>query len=753
MSVLAHERPRMRFLGILIALIWSGLAVAMTVSDSLLLSQLGASWVPIALMLASGTTLGGALAVNRLLARLPLASLLLSVLCLGLAAVGAAAVLHLSQVRWLGLALSGWYSASFTLLSTLVFGLAAECMDPHSSKRLFPKLAMAATLGELLGGLGMALAAGRPLVGLGLWATAWSLAALWLLHHRVQLQQWRGARQPTVALSWGALARYTRQQPMARALVGLLASMVLCQGLSQLVISQVLARELNSPERLGSFLGWLVAASNLAELAIAGWLTPYLLKVLGVRLTSTLQPLCMALCLLLLEFERSLSTAVLLWLSRRMLADSLGSPVRNLLYNALPGRLRAPLRAFLDGCVVALSQLCIGLSLRALQPHLSLASLCHLGVLLGWIYWVASLLAARAYFRGLVGDLQHLGLQLHPTPVPLPPQQAQHDPRLRRQAVQQQVLASTPEQALPYLQSEATATVEAALEVLGRSRQHWTREWLDHQLQMRTRRAGWAWMARQGWQDSDSLEQRFLNLALEKSWLQEQHLALSVLGWLEGPELVELLQRSLKGAATRRGTALEVLSQLGGQSSIRTLVALLEPADDATRLRQLEVHLGKLPPDPLAWASHHSDPWVRWAALRRLRGSRPAQQRRMQELLLLSDCQPLRALSLEALEWLRLRCLPRVVAAGSVLQLQGQPARCAHLLLEGQLEPPLPLAGWLECLDGGSWSSDLRCLTACRLLTLTPQDLQALVQAYPECAQSFFSWLCAELRLREARAA
>ena len=228
-----HEYAKMSFLLGLIVICWVGLTVAMTVTEALLLTHLGIRYLPVAMLLTASLTVVGSLTYASQLARRSLVWILGATLALNSCLLMLATWGLQRGALWLGLPLFAFYGSSFTLLSAQCFGLAGECIDTHSSKRLFPVLAVACTCGELLGGILVASGSARisPSGWLLVWTTTQALAMAWLLLHRKSLEQWRqavvGANVGRHKIGLAQAVSYLRTAPMARALALLLASMVL----------------------------------------------------------------------------------------------------------------------------------------------------------------------------------------------------------------------------------------------------------------------------------------------------------------------------------------------------------------------------------------------------------------------------------------------------------------------------------------------------------------------------------------------
>ena len=791
-QVRPHEWPKLRFLLGQILISWTGLSIAMMVTDTLLLSTLGVKYLPAALLLSSFFTLTSSLSYTALLGRYQSLQLLQGTLALlGSLLLGGFLGLK-AGAGWLCLPLLALYGTSFSMVATQSFGLASECIDTYSSKRLFPVLTVAATCGELLGGLLVAAAARwvDPAGWVLVWAGCNFLALGWLWAHREKLLQWRQGGLKSARRQPGAVLQYLRHAPMARSLTLLLLGMVLCQGTSQYLFSQVFARSFPQAQDLAYFLGTLVALTNLAELVIATQLTPRLVAWLGVARAGWLHPLLMLSGLLGLSLHFRLGPAMWLWICRRTMQDSMATPIRNLLYNAIPARVRGHLRAFLDGVVVSCAQACVALMLLLLQRQLSPNHISYVGVALALVYGAGALGASRNYLRTLVGELQVEGLRLqsqHTQATLTAPQVvrnrslrewetemlearspaesedamealAWHTDPLAFQMLARALALPHPWQrhgaafrlgalgeagvraALPYLFSDQFATVEAALQVLGESRSAWATSLLQAQFASRARAAARAWLASQQ-METDGLADRFLKEALLQECGRHRRLAFRVLRWLEGEELAETLRLALLSQGGRSANALEVLSNLGERQSAQLFVTLLEPNTEAERARLLGGILGRSGGGATALSD---DPWVRWASVRVGQPLTRWEVGKMEQLLALRQTRPFHRLDLDELEVVRLRMIEERFEHDRIFWQPGEAVKRGYVMIQG--ERPGDFLGGVELAGHMPARTTLATCGPVRMLSLSASQWEQIVRELPALALGTFQWLSAELR-------
>lgn len=411
-EVRSGERQRFSLFFALAALLLAGQAVGLTVSESLLLSRLGVDALPRAILAASVVTVLGSMIYAAWVGRHRHESSFIRLLLAAVTFLALSAWLVQVGVTFIYLALFCFYCLTFSLFYTHFYTLAADYFDTFSAKRLLPLFGVGATVGELVGGL-VASALSRLFSAhalLWVWVGFLLAAAGLLALNGRRLREWKPAAGTGPASSWGAEIRagmrYLRRSQLGRALVQTVAGMILAMAVVQYIYSDVFVSRFPDENDLAAFLGGFLAVTNLLELVIGARLTPWLIRRAGVARTNLIHPVGTLLTMGLLLVDYSLVPAMLAWMNRKMLQDSLAAPVRALVFNAFPARFRGKVRAFMEGVVGSSAQAVAGLGLLLGQHSLTARGLVWAGLALGALYLVGALKVRREYLRTLVEGLQ-----------------------------------------------------------------------------------------------------------------------------------------------------------------------------------------------------------------------------------------------------------------------------------------------------------------------------------------------------------
>lgn len=412
-NVRASERDRFFFFGTLCGIITLAQTVGLVGAEALLLTHQGAEVLPQTFIAASALTVVGsllyALGVDQSRNDIYFIWILLG---LGLL-IGGATVFAFQGASWSYPALFCLFYLSLAILMNHYWTFTGDFFDTLSAKRLFPLFVVGSSVGGLIGGVVAGLLAKSPVGSLLLlvaWVVTLALAALWIRLYKRQLRRWgplelEEADETSIS---GLLAsiRYLRTSSLGRWLVFSAVTMVMALFISQYLYSDVLARSYPDPEKLAEFLGYFLAATNLLEILIEVAITPFLIQRLGVASANLVHPVLTLVSFVALAANYSLLPALVARVNRETIENAISGPVRNLVYNALPARLRGRMRAFLEGIVVYSGMVLAGVTLLILQRTLKPFDLCLAGGGIAMLYLVANLKVLGAYLQTLVLEIR-----------------------------------------------------------------------------------------------------------------------------------------------------------------------------------------------------------------------------------------------------------------------------------------------------------------------------------------------------------
>jgi HEAT repeat protein len=410
-DVRAAERPRFRFFFTLSALIGAAQVVGISASEALFLGEFGVRWLPHTFVAASIVTVAaswyyasvvGAQRNDTLFERMLIFSAVLLLASSAAVAAGVSVVLP---------ALVCLYWANYAVFLNHYWTFTGDYFDTLASKRLFPLFTVGASVGSIAGGAVTAVA-GRflpPAALVGLWALCLLGGALLLHRHRRHLRLWgplalEEADDTSLRGVRGAL-RIVRRTPIGRRLAFSAACMVLSLFVLQYLYSDVFARTFETSAELAVFFGVYLLATNVIEVGIELWVTPWVIRRLGVASANVIHPVLTILSFAALAASYRLPAAVAARANRELAENAMAGPIRNLVYNALPAPVRGATRAFLEGVVVYSGMAVAGLVLLALTGRLDPQWLCAAGGATALLYLAANWGVRRQYLRTLVAEL------------------------------------------------------------------------------------------------------------------------------------------------------------------------------------------------------------------------------------------------------------------------------------------------------------------------------------------------------------
>jgi len=405
-AVRRAERSRAVYFTALFMLLSASQTFGLVGSEALLLARLGSAELPKAFVAAALVTVAGSLAYASAVGVLRNDRLFTGMLAgaaalLGLATAGASA----GDARIL-IGLFCAYYLTQAVFTNHFWTFSGDYFDTLTSKRLFPVFTVGSSVGGLLGGAAslpaiQAYGAESLIAG---WAAGLAGSALLLWLGRRLLRTWVPREQDeadeTSVQSMRAAAGYLRRARLGRALAIYALGMVLALFIAQYLYSQIFAAAFPKSEELAAFIGSYLAITNGIEIALELWLTPRLIRRFGVPSAQLFHPMLVLASFAGLGLRPGLVSGVAARAARELVDNAVGQPIRSLVCNALPRRLRGQLRAFLEGVVVYAGMAAAGALLLVLAepPPQALAAV---GSLAAALYLGAGIVVRREYVREL----------------------------------------------------------------------------------------------------------------------------------------------------------------------------------------------------------------------------------------------------------------------------------------------------------------------------------------------------------------
>lgn len=405
------ERSRFLFFVSLFTLVSLAQTVGLVGAEALFLSRVGVEWLPHTFIAASVITVLASFLYAAVVGRLRNDTVFVHILGIGavlLAGLTVATTRDLPVA--LPAALCAWFAGQ-AIFTNHFWSFTGDYFDTLASKRLVPLFTAGASLGGIVGG---GVAAGLGWLAptewlLAAWGIVLAAAALMIRLGRRRLRRWGPLEleEEDVTSMGGMLgaARYLRRSPLARWLVVSCLGMVLSLFVAQYLYSDVFVRSYPDAGELAAFLALFLAVTNALEIVVEMTIAPALIRRLGVPSANLVHPVLTLLSFVALAVDYRLAPAVAARMNREMMENALAGPVRNLVYNAFPLRVRGRMRAFLEGIVVYSGMSVAGVALL-LVGGLQSMWLCAAGGVLALLYGIANLRVRQQYLRTLVAEIQ-----------------------------------------------------------------------------------------------------------------------------------------------------------------------------------------------------------------------------------------------------------------------------------------------------------------------------------------------------------
>jgi hypothetical protein len=284
-----------------------------------------------------------------------------------------------------------------------------------------------------------------------------------------------GDRMSGFARAYGANLREGYRQIARSRFLRWMAVSTLCMTLLMTMLnyqaSAIFQERLKTTVAISDFLGVLTGIANLVVLPIQLFLLSRLIAGLGLGNASLVYPLVTLASAGSLSVAPGLGTAALGYLDRTALRTAFRIPTDNLLYNAVPQRIKARTRAFVGGLVIPIGGI-VG-ALLLLTPLMRTSWFLPVGMLILAVAFVlAALMVRRQYGPALLDLLEqedYSSLALQEPSLQEPSTFAPADPSTLAGLAQKLRESTSPERAIFMAQLISAVGGEAAVPIVGQA--------------------------------------------------------------------------------------------------------------------------------------------------------------------------------------------------------------------------------------------------------------------------------------------
>ncbi|MCP4686666.1 MAG: cyclic nucleotide-binding domain-containing protein [Desulfobacterales bacterium] len=181
--------------------------------------------------------------------------------------------------------------------------------------------------------------------------------------------------------------------------------MAVCMTLLEYRSNAILLAHYGSREELANFFALLVVMGNLFVLPMLFFGVSRIIGRVGLAAGSLIFPVCnLVICGALVAFPGLISGSAA-WLDRSALRTAIHAPIDNLLYNAVPMRIKGRVRAFTNGLVTPVGMLLGGLLVIPSLSEFVWFTSALIGVFAA-VYMISALAIRGQYARALIKMLE-----------------------------------------------------------------------------------------------------------------------------------------------------------------------------------------------------------------------------------------------------------------------------------------------------------------------------------------------------------
>lgn len=408
-------------------------SIGLAASEALFLSEVGPGFLPYMYIFNALVIILISSFYSSLTEKLSIPAMFKTVLAFFIALILGIQLLVFADVRAYAMPIA------FPLLHTLFVmftnmlpnnfrALYGQYLDVLQSKRLVPIILTGGRCGGILGGL--SIPALIPVLGsvtnlLYVW-----IGAIIVSIGAVQYAEWRlrehliedagprkRKRTKTASKEGNLTLLRTNGYVCAFALFSFLV--VILRSFQDFQYSLVFREAFPDRAQLASFLGYFTAIGSAFSLLVQTFITPRVIKRLGLGTANLIYPLTTIVGLLGMAISPGFYSAVFLRFNNKNLQESIRNAINALLYNAVSPAIRARVGAFVAGQVVAVASIVSGAALLVIKPTglalfpLSPGQVALISLFIALAYLAAGFFVRREYGAALRRMLEERSLGLY----------------------------------------------------------------------------------------------------------------------------------------------------------------------------------------------------------------------------------------------------------------------------------------------------------------------------------------------------
>ena len=413
LRVEAGEWRKVAMFSLLGLLLQAGLGIGFSAGDALFLAKVGADKLPIIFILTPLVMLIYTPAFAWLTAKTSLGTVTRSMVCF----LAAGGVIFFLLTRaplpppfdsgvFYGLKL--YLAALYISLYTLFWLFVDSYFNVQDGKRLFPLFAAAGAVGTALGAALVGFGAGT--IPTSAFFLVWSGLALVTLPLTVAIKRnWSElSESEDVACGdkpEGSLVRSFLSSRFAVLMALLLFSTLILTNLAEFQYSTILSQGVTE-EQLAGRLGTLYAACNLFNIVVCLFVFNRLVARLGVRNVTLLMPATYLLTFVLLFLASSPVAACFAFWAYQGMLTSVEYNNQNLLFNALPSKMKGRLRTMIEGLCEPLASCLSGSFLLVTGESWGLRQVAGIAILVAAALMLIAVLLRATYPRAMAENMK-----------------------------------------------------------------------------------------------------------------------------------------------------------------------------------------------------------------------------------------------------------------------------------------------------------------------------------------------------------